>query len=384
MIIARRRFRGEFSEEQLFGVVDSIYGAATVAGEWAPVMERIARITGADRALMFTPSREAARQLWASHEIQPEMMAGYGEHYADEDLWTREVYRRKLPRPGALLMGEELVSNRELLRSRFFNEFLRPIDIRSFAGVFIESADGKGHSDLTLSLFGGCSHPGFNSRTFALLGAIAPHIRRALHTQWALSEPAAEATASAALDTLAAAVIVCDANARVLHLNRAADQLLNDEHTLHVRNGRLLASNPAQQCRLDVAIRSAAVKSGGQGDTLELRSETQDQTSLLIICPAANGDGPVQRHAPAAVIVVHHDTGRMGRTGELLQKCFGLSPAEVRVVEALQGGGTLSEIAVELGVAHSTVRSQLRSIFEKTGARRQTDLIRFVLGLQVC
>ncbi|HWV61154.1 MAG TPA: LuxR C-terminal-related transcriptional regulator [Sphingopyxis sp.] len=42
---------------------------------------------------------------------------------------------------------------------------------------------------------------------------------------------------------------------------------------------------------------------------------------------------------------------------------------------ALAGGGSLVEAADRLGIAHNTARSHLRSIFAKTGARRQSQLV---------
>jgi DNA-binding CsgD family transcriptional regulator len=40
----------------------------------------------------------------------------------------------------------------------------------------------------------------------------------------------------------------------------------------------------------------------------------------------------------------------------------------------------VERIAVVHGVRVSTVRTQLRSIFEKTGVHRQTDLVRLALS----
>ena len=60
---------------------------------------------------------------------------------------------------------------------------------------------------------------------------------------------------------------------------------------------------------------------------------------------------------------------------------FTASPeAEARVVSALTLGETVEQIAVAHGVRVSTVRAQVRSIFEKTGVHRQTDLVRLALS----
>lgn len=51
-----------------------------------------------------------------------------------------------------------------------------------------------------------------------------------------------------------------------------------------------------------------------------------------------------------------------------------LSPQETRIVLHLVDGGTVASCAEALGVVESTVRSHLKSVFAKTGVRRQAEL----------
>jgi DNA-binding CsgD family transcriptional regulator len=60
---------------------------------------------------------------------------------------------------------------------------------------------------------------------------------------------------------------------------------------------------------------------------------------------------------------------------DLLEHGFGLTPCEARVAVALSAGMTPSEIARHHGISMGTVRSQLKSIFVKTGTKRQPELI---------
>jgi DNA-binding CsgD family transcriptional regulator len=53
-----------------------------------------------------------------------------------------------------------------------------------------------------------------------------------------------------------------------------------------------------------------------------------------------------------------------------------LTQAEETIIALLAAGFTVKEIAHGRGVKLSTVRAQMRTIFEKTGARRQVDLVR--------
>jgi DNA-binding CsgD family transcriptional regulator len=59
---------------------------------------------------------------------------------------------------------------------------------------------------------------------------------------------------------------------------------------------------------------------------------------------------------------------------------YGLTEAESRLVSELMGGGGLTAAAESLGLSRNTVHSQLASVFQKTGTRRQGELLRLLLG----
>jgi len=58
-----------------------------------------------------------------------------------------------------------------------------------------------------------------------------------------------------------------------------------------------------------------------------------------------------------------------------LKNRFGLTPAEARVVHRLVSGDSLRSAAKALGIQYETVRTHLKSIFQKTGTRRQVELV---------
>jgi DNA-binding CsgD family transcriptional regulator len=58
-----------------------------------------------------------------------------------------------------------------------------------------------------------------------------------------------------------------------------------------------------------------------------------------------------------------------------LKRRFGLTPAEARLVLRLLTGESLRSCAQALGIQYETVRTLLKSIFQKTGTRRQAELV---------
>ncbi len=57
-----------------------------------------------------------------------------------------------------------------------------------------------------------------------------------------------------------------------------------------------------------------------------------------------------------------------------------LTPMEGRVLAQLAQGLGVADIAAASGVTVHTVRTHLKHLFEKTGASRQSDLIRLLSG----
>jgi DNA-binding CsgD family transcriptional regulator len=64
---------------------------------------------------------------------------------------------------------------------------------------------------------------------------------------------------------------------------------------------------------------------------------------------------------------------------ERISGLFGLTPAEARVAVAIMGGASTREAAAALGVSFHTVRHQLQSMLEKTGASRQSELVAMLM-----
>lgn len=63
------------------------------------------------------------------------------------------------------------------------------------------------------------------------------------------------------------------------------------------------------------------------------------------------------------------------KSRELLLARFRLTPAEARVAAGLAQGMKLSAIAEHYGISVQTARSQLKSVFDKTGTHSQVQLV---------
>ncbi len=65
-------------------------------------------------------------------------------------------------------------------------------------------------------------------------------------------------------------------------------------------------------------------------------------------------------------------------TSDALRELFAFTPTEASIAASLANGVSVIETAHRLGIAENTVRAHLRSIFAKTGASRQSQLVHLI------
>ena len=65
---------------------------------------------------------------------------------------------------------------------------------------------------------------------------------------------------------------------------------------------------------------------------------------------------------------------------DTLKSLFGLTPSEANIVQELESGLSLSEIAAERHISQHTARDHLKAVFLKTGTRRQAELCKMVMS----
>ncbi len=63
---------------------------------------------------------------------------------------------------------------------------------------------------------------------------------------------------------------------------------------------------------------------------------------------------------------------------ETIGKLYMLTPSEMRVLLAIVEDGGVPTVAETLGISEDTVRTHLKHLFEKTGNRRQADLVKLL------
>jgi DNA-binding CsgD family transcriptional regulator len=163
------------------------------------------------------------------------------------------------------------------------------------------------------------------------------------------------------------------------HANRAAKEMLRAGDPILGVGGKLALRHELVPGQLQRAVRTASedeqhLERRGIGIPARLRDGV----------PLAVHVMPLQRRAlrgelgtPATAAVFVTDAGApLAMPADAMRLLYELTPAEQRVFELVVAGLATEEIAGTLGVAPSTVRTQLLRVFEKTGRHNRTELVK--------
>lgn len=185
------------------------------------------------------------------------------------------------------------------------------------------------------------------------------------------------------LDRLGVTAFIVNADGTVHEQNDSARNLLAGDHSVHVMNSQLQFSDRALNGMLESALRRATEPSR-RSSRFPVRAGKNEvyEVNVSPFRPADDGEyGPA---LTLALVVIARPRPNAERIARRVRRVYGLTEAEARVVAALTLGETVEQISVAHGVRVSTVRAQVRSIFEKTGVHRQTDLVRLALSGGAC
>lgn len=189
---------------------------------------------------------------------------------------------------------------------------------------------------------------------------------------------------STALDRVPVAMAVVDKLGNIRHLNRAARAIIEAKDGVSAIRGRLVAARREEQSKLQQRL-SALLEKPRDKETgwAALQVEREAGTPWLILLTPLSGMAStrITSAGPAdlAIVMITDPLQPVRASATVLQQLHGLTPAESEVLGRLTDGMRLSDIAEDLGVGIETVRTQLKSIFGKTGTSRQAELVRYAL-----
>jgi DNA-binding CsgD family transcriptional regulator/PAS domain-containing protein len=302
------------------------------------------------------------------------------------------AWTRRLP-AGRPISRAEHISDRDFVRGEFYNEAVRPT--RCFHAVMTR-LEREFQPDAFLVCSRRLSSENFGEEEAAAARALAPHLASAVKLELRLRAADRRALdATAALDALSAGVVVVDAALRPVPVNARARALAEARDGLQIGKAGLTASSAAETPALEKALAAATALASqpAHADYVEpalcslrlcLSRRGGERRLIAAIAPLRPTDSraALKGLLGAAIFLLEPDRSAP-IDAELLVESFGLAPREAELVVLLAGGADLRCAAGQMGISVGTARWYLKQAQGKTGAHRQSDLVRLAAGFAV-
>jgi DNA-binding CsgD family transcriptional regulator/PAS domain-containing protein len=362
------------------GLLPILYEAPTNQGRWREFLERLCQQLAAKSAVLVVQGQQ--RCTLESHcGLDPETHRQYQSYYGAIDTFYAYARQRGFNHPGLVVPAQAFVSERELSKTEYCNDFLLKFDILQHCFALLDTGSA---APTVLTLMRGRRDSSFDERELRVLRFLAPHVQSAiqLHNRIQGLERKAGAVIGA-LDHLEQGVVLLDANGRVLLINQAAVEIFASERNLRVTSRGLLAAVPSENKRLSALIHGAIATTNGEGShpggAMIVSRRAVRHPLQVLVTPLRTQTIHLDKERPVVAIFISDPDHKSAPDSAILAQLYRLTPAECRLAQMLTTGETLKAAAERLGVAQSTVRSQLKSIFAKTDTSRQSELVRILL-----
>lgn len=187
-----------------------------------------------------------------------------------------------------------------------------------------------------------------------------------------------------ALDPVNFGLVLIDACGKIRFMNRMARQMVSESPGLVVADA-FVRSGPQTLTRLGLAIDSVLNQRDGENDYYECvsLSRPDGERDLLCMICALPPQQPARESDIAISVIVSNPSQRHALAPAMLEKLFGLTPAEANVATAFARGLRTADIARQFDISPTTVAFHKRNLFEKTQTHRQADLVALLLSLPV-
>lgn len=361
----------------------TIFKASLDPQYWSDLLPKLSEVCDDNPVSLLACSPGSAQApVVISHGLEDSYAESYGENYNRLNCWAPRFSQR---RPGEVFKIANVMETRDLVRTEFYNDWLKPQDNLSGGAGVILTANGETAFCLgTTVRFRNLEK---NEEIAAQwIGKLLPFVLQAQQVSRALDGLKLESFAARQnLNAGGAAIFVISAKRTLLQMNDVAHEMLEQlDGPVHLLPGnRIGMREMSVEDHLDIAIATEQrgldrlalpfPLRGANNSFFSARAIPLDAASAAEVSPNWFGHRP-----PAAVLlIVERAVSTLGISHRLTER-FGLTKSEVDIVDRIAGGSTLEQIAEARQASIHTVRSQLKSAMGKTGTRRQADLATLV------
>lgn len=349
-------------------LIGLIYETVFDDGLWPDVLIRLAGLCGAHVPAIgfFDPVTRQASAI--APRTDPADLLKFESYWAERSSLFSDMSGIPI---GSVINMEELIPTSVMKATPVYNELLKPMGLGSAA--LLANLSHPGGTRAILGLYRKSPHhdQAFERDEADLVSKVVWHITRAIQLRSQMSfMRLRESSVLLALERLQKSVLLLDTAGKILFANERASGMLNDASGT---DGDL---PPA----IGTCLRRAA--SVGHGETAILPRGQGRSPLHLTIMPFRPDDLDLPwlgLLGPAAIVTITDPDLEMEHRASVVRDRYGLTPAEASFALEIAKGDGREAAARRCGITVATAHTHLNRIFEKTGVKRQAELVRLLL-----
>lgn len=367
-----------------------LYSAPLQQELWQRFLTRVCEYTQSSLGVFIAADTSTGLSVLAQGGTRDNSatVSAYNQQYAHTDPFRPAVVRRcRTQDPVAVYTEDELIPSGKFLQSEIYRCLLGPAGLR-YGAITILACTVR-RMDV-ISLWRTPEEGPITPDARRLMELLIPHVQTALKITRALGKAEQRlASAEAIANASPTATFVLASDGRVQHCNTAAESLIGFNESLTITNGNLSAFQPEDRDGLTRLLRDAASPAYLESPCLQFKSSPCHVLSLhrsagkrplqLLAAPLPEA----QRHRSRAdiLLLVSDPDKPASFPDDILRALYSLTPAETEVANGLLMGYSPDEIACLRRISTSTVRQQIKSMLNKTGTARQSEMVRLLMTL---
>ncbi|MDM9648255.1 helix-turn-helix transcriptional regulator [Rhizobium sp. S163] len=357
-------------------LTDLIYGSLFGECDWQAFLDAVARTSPDGKAALHYHdlTSPVAHVPFISGFSEAEV-ADFSMHYAAVNPW---IPRMNMVPVGQGLCGDEIFARRDLVRSEFYNDWLkRQARCETSVGVSIIREETR---SFILSTATSCADPEENRAAAERYTLLSPHLKRAFDfiRRRDLVAPKAQG-ARGLFDSIGAGLLYICERRRLRWSNEAADLMLASGYPIRTgSDGKILIRSDAAAA----ALQALLVRGGGYAlpQTFFMRNDVDQQSFRLTVVRLQSSRFTEFLEGPTVAVIVEPALATIKDRQRSLLEDAKLTAAEVKVALSIASGNTPRQTATAFQIGYETVRTHLRNVYSKLGVNSQVALATLLLG----
>ncbi|SFA82108.1 DNA-binding transcriptional regulator, CsgD family [Collimonas sp. OK607] len=285
-------------------------------------------------------------------------------------------------RPEKIVTTNDILSPEEWRASQYYQDWCKPHNVFHVMAVDIDIPDVGSYG---LRMTRPPEDPPFSAADRLLCEKLVPHLKRALGLHASVNhDRQVFSLYRHAMGQLMVGVFVLDEHGLILESNAMATAIAQLGDGISISSKKLGATYPADNRKLQQLVQKVLDQREPANVVMAEAmsvSRPSGRAAWGLVAQAINSTEWTEgRHRPCVAVFVRDAEGKSEPPMRLAQQLFQLTPAETSLAIQLANGLSLDEASELLNIRRNTARAHLRSIFSKTGVRRQTELVRIFLN----